>query len=77
MLRSACNVAVMETETPLSPPVRIRTSWTRWEGGKLRVTHPFWWVVADETGYERFFDTKKEALAWVSDNGYTIRETER
>lgn len=43
--------------------VRQRVTWVRWERGQQQISHPWVWVWTDEDGYERCFDTKREADA--------------
>lgn len=42
---------------------RERVTWCRWDARRRRqvVTHPWWWAWTDPDGYERYYDTKREA----------------
>lgn len=48
-------------------PVRECVTWTRWDAAALRnrISHPTWWRVTEPDGYVRYFDTRREALAWI------------
>lgn len=50
-------------------PVRTRVTWIRWDKRRLcNVTsHPWVWIVTEPDGYERSFDTKREAQAWIDE----------
>lgn len=52
--------------SPTYPPntiVRERVTWIRWDARGLRflTSHPWVWTWTDEEGYERCYDTKREA----------------
>ena len=46
---------------------RERITWFRWSPTQRRtvVSHPWQWIVTEPDGYERCFDTKREAQAWI------------
>ena len=54
----------------MSPTItRQRITWIRpgpW--GTTRISHPYQWIVREPDGYERCFDTMREALAWIEAN---------
>jgi hypothetical protein len=52
---------------PLTP-TRTRVTWVRWDKARMRnvTSHPYVWIVAEPDGYERSFDTRAEADAWVA-----------
>ena len=44
-------------------------TWVRY--GKLAktlISHPWQWIVTEPDGYERCFDTKREARQWIAEN---------
>ena len=52
-----------------SAPVRTQVTWLRTgKFGKPRITHPYFWIITEPDGYERCFDTKREAQAWIAEN---------
>jgi hypothetical protein len=49
---------------------RERVTWTRWDARRLRnvTSRPWGYMVTEPDGYERFFTTRREADAWITDN---------
>lgn len=45
-------------------PRRVRVTWVV---DYRTVRHVWQWVTVDEDGYERFFDTKRDAIAAVAE----------
>lgn len=53
---------------PHLTPTRQRATWIRWCPQRLRMitSHPYLWFVTEPDGYERTFDTRAEADAWIA-----------
>lgn len=51
-------------------PAQTRVTWIRWspERRKTLISHPTQWIVTEPDGYERCFDTKREAGEWIAEN---------
>lgn len=54
----------------MAPTIRReRVTWMRWDPvtRRDRVSHPTVWIYTDPDGYERSFDTRREAGAFAAD----------
>lgn len=58
----------MSSQVPFHRLKRERVTWVRWDPAALRQrTSRRWvWIVTEADGYERVFDTKGEAEAWIA-----------
>lgn len=55
-------------------PVRVRVTWCQgYRNGRGHITHPILWMVTEDDGYERFFDTKRDALEWMAQCSAAVR----
>jgi hypothetical protein len=58
--------------TAFMTPVRERITWIRPNPnrpGHTLISHPWQWIVREPDGYERLFNTKREALEWIDSYG--------
>jgi hypothetical protein len=58
----------MSNTTAKMVPVKTRVAWMRWDNARRKniISHPTVWIVVEHDGYERSFDTKREALEWIA-----------
>lgn len=60
-----------QAEAPAYTVRRERVTWTRWDPAAMRnrISHPWQYIVTDPDGYERCFDTRREADSWIAEQG--------
>jgi hypothetical protein len=46
---------------------RQRVTWIGANRGKSTIRHLWQYVVTEPDGYERYFDRKRDAVAWIAD----------